>query len=304
MCGAIRFKADDGISLRRGTNNMPTWLSNPLTCGFADKVFKDKTPHPAWRGHTAGLHNRIIDTCRNDVAQQVWDKRANHSSPDGILSKLTKDGLNTSLLIVGDSTSNQHFRVMACMLEDTGFKLSTPELTLKKDSCLLWKRGKQYFELCKMYSTSFPKLPINRLHAIRFRDNAMVFVEVSTHYNDNEQYRKGLQTFVSEWATLGKNAQFFVRSPLPQHFDAPTGAYDPHAGASHSECKANTEVDPKYKIFRDTLSETGLLAWDVYPSSVDFVSAHPDPSIKRDCTHFCNAVVYQWSELLAEVGKD
>lgn len=292
----------DNVKSRKDIIDMPVWLLDPSRCESADVIFQDARPHSAWKGHSSGEHNRILDTCRTGVAQKLWDAKAEHSSPHYITRQLTKGGLNTSLMISGDSTSNQHFRVVACMLEEVGFALSAQErLVQEGNSCFLWTREKQQFELCRMYSAKFPKIPIKSVASMKFRENAILLVEVSSHYNNVTQYHNELQAFVSGLAKLEKGVQAVVRSPLPQHFDGATGAYDPLAKASHIECTANTEKDPKYNIFKHILSGTEVRAWDVYPVSESAVSAHPDPSIKRDCTHFCNAVVYTWSELLAEI---
>jgi len=228
-----------------------------------------------------------------------------------------------SLTLIGDSTTNQLFRTMGCVLESSGFKkyISKREYgddvlsgssgiekrsTSSSSSCLMFTRETDLFELCLRYEAKFPVDADGYVSRLldSSEPHSIFLAGISSHYNDNEEYEQDLRNFAQAWMRLATDTNsptLILRQPLPQHFLTNDGHYD--ANAHTKECSAHNKADPKYSIFTQTVSPLNIATLDVYNWTSTAVIAHPNASIKVDCTHYCNAVVYQWTALIGDALK-
>lgn len=290
----------------------PAWLNNPSMCESSRIEFANSAPHPAWKGHTAGYHNQAIDTCTEGTAQKVWDlaSPSKHMSPEELVNNMLADNVTTTTLaLVGDSVTNQHYRTLRCILESSQFEPTQigNEHVAPADGCQLWSRGGKHFELCRWYANVFGEAR-SRIEAMPveswFGRRVFVLVGIGSHYNDLKSYAEDGQVFTEWWAGAKSRLQtpvtMIFRRPVPQHFNTPDGHWN---GRKNQNCVASRELDAKVTLFDEFMpADTSHLVLDVFDISNSAFFAHPDPKVKAgDCTHFCVAVTYQWSVALSNV---
>ena len=246
-----------------------------------------------------------------DVWRQLHD---NCRQPHWIAEQLLSLGPNVKIVLAGDSTAEQQYRSLRCVLEAA----FAPIAAAWEEGCDVWRldaTGKQV-HVCFVWGTSFGALMDKGLNSAKaFRDAVMIdrsssaaadtrvvaIVGLGAWYKTlQNRYGRDLGRFTAWWNSTRPQRHvsglssydaptiLVLREPLPQHFQSASGVYDPKKEESNTSRStrcvvARKEWDFRASTFRSAnLTSDDVAVLQVYRLLAPLASAHSG----TDCTHY------------------
>ena len=294
------------------------WLQQPDVCRASARAFSFTNdtgyPRETINNNYGALFQRE-DTCNasNGIVETIWRRMAAAClRPDWIAAQLMQrgHGQQTQLVLAGDSTTEQQYRALRCILEASANSTSKPSepSAITSDGCETWVLGssEQLLHLCYVWATRYGDLRASkRFHnAISSLVATTVVVGVGAWYHTiNSGFAADFASFVrwwssriAAWPTDGPRPDLVLREPLPQHFpDNTAGVY--LENRPHTRCVVpHKPADFRLTGFNEKRPR-GMTVLRLHSLLHPLAEAHNG----GDCTHYCIAAMYAVNCELAQL---
>jgi len=222
------------------------------------------------------------------------------------ISAFTRYFRNRTLILWGDSISEQLSGSLLCMLSDR-------KIWHEKDASAYIKlmRKRRYcftvsnnIKICYVYSSN-PKKHLEQILELQNKE-ALVVANFGLHYNINKTQKdelalKGdIEEFITELSKF--TSKLIWRETSAQHFPTEDGSFSSHVKKNSGKASKCVPVRKQTRGWRNDITTPLMQNATPYVLRIGAFSSSIPPSLHRsekDCTHFCNpGVTDDWSRIL------
>jgi len=222
------------------------------------------------------------------------------------VSEFTKYFKNRTLILWGDSLTEQLSGSLLCLLSDKNTwdereRNTHLALLRKRQYCFLVSNN---IKICYVYSSN-PKKHLEQILELQNKE-ALVVANFGLHYNINKTQKdelalKGdIEEFITELSKF--TSKLIWRETSAQHFPTEDGSFSSHVKKNSGKASKCVPVRKQTRGWRNDITTPLMQNATPYVLRIGAFSSSIPPSLHRsekDCTHFCNpGVTDDWSRIL------